>query len=87
MESVCAGKMGRFFRRISMPAVVAGHRNAALDEELAQGEANFSRANKANFHVRSPYLFSVWGDGSWFQYALEGCRYCFLFGIRSAGQL
>lgn len=51
MESVCVGKMGRFFRRISTPAVVAGHRNAALDEELAQGEANFSRANEANFHT------------------------------------
>ncbi|MDD7289385.1 MAG: hypothetical protein PUH00_06680 [Clostridiales bacterium] len=33
-----------------MPAVVAGHRNAALNKKLAQGEANFSCSYESNFH-------------------------------------
>lgn len=43
-----------------MPAIVAGHRNAALGEEFPQREAHFSCSNESNFHrITLPYSSRV----------------------------
>ena len=40
----------RFLGRSFVPAVIAGHWNAALDKKLPQGEANFSRSKESYLH-------------------------------------
>lgn len=85
-EAPCASPRRRLLGRFSVPAMIAGHRNAALDKPFAQGEANFSRSKKSYLHpITLPFPVRV---TRWVVRAraadLQGtCRYSFLFGIPS----
>lgn len=51
VKSLRASPCRRFLGRSFVPAVIAGHWNAALDKKLSQGEANFSRSKESYLHV------------------------------------
>ena len=64
-EAPCASPRRRLLGRFSVPAMIAGHRNAALDKPFAQGEANFSRSKKSYLHpITLPFPVRVtrWGS-------------------------